>query len=83
MVSEESMLPAYKQGDHILTLNWGKIKVGDVVVFSDDKSRVYFIKRIYKKVYNNVYICGDNVAKSAKMKPIERAQIVGKVVFKY
>lgn len=27
------MVPAYKPGDHVLTFNWGKIKVGDVIVF--------------------------------------------------
>lgn len=33
VVYEESMVPAYKPGDHVLTFNWVLPKVGDVVVF--------------------------------------------------
>ena len=86
------MLPVFKPGDHVLTFNWGKIKVGDVVVFKMSKD--YFIKRVvkigkhgqgkvYNKLYDYIYIRGDNKAKSAKMKPVLRTQIVGEVVFKY
>ena len=91
------MLPSYRPGDHVLTYNWGKIGKGDVVVFRAPPG--HFIKRVdkyvdpsirkltqgkhYNKVYNYVYVSGDNKRQSAKVKPIKAARIVGKVILKY
>lgn len=34
IVHDYSMMPFYKSGDHVLTLNWGTVKKGDAIVFS-------------------------------------------------
>lgn len=81
IVREESMLPSYKPGDHVLTFNWGKIAAGNVVVFRAPPR--HFIKRVDKYVDNYVYVSGDNERQSTKVEPIKVAQIVGKVILKY
>lgn len=81
MVREESMFPAYEPGEHVLTWNWGQARKGEVVVFRQGNK--YFIKRIDKFVDNYVYVSGDNKRKSTKMKPVKKAQIIGKVILKY
>lgn len=81
IVDEESMLPAFKSGEHVLSLNWVEPKVGDVIVFKN-KGR-YFIKRIDKFIDNYVYVSGDNKVKSSRVGPIKKGMIVGKVIMKY
>ncbi len=75
------MEPAYKPGDHVLTFSWPEIKKGDVIAFKD-KGKAY-LKRIDKIQDDIVYISGNNKKESAKMGPIKKPQIVGKVIFKY
>lgn len=75
------MFPAYKPGDHVLTFNWGYIKAGDVIAF--DVGLKHFIKRVERVRSGLYYVYGDNRRESAKMGPIKKEQIVGKVVFRY
>lgn len=81
IVKEESMLPAYKQGDHVLTFNWIKLKIGDVVVFKYEKKN--YIKRIVRILGDSAQVEGDNKNWSSKISPITLRQIVGKVILKY
>lgn len=81
IVEENSMLPKYKSGDHVLTFNWGRVKSGDVFVFIKDK--VNYIKRVDKIEDDFVYLSGDNKEKASKIWKIEKSKIIGKVVLKY
>ena len=81
VIQEESMLPAFSAGDHVLTFNCGRLKRGDVVVIR--LKETFFVKRIDKFVDNYVYVSGDNILKSSKLKPLKREQIIGKVILKY
>ena len=75
------MMPAFRPGDHVLTFNWGRIDLGDVVVFNLEGKNL--IKRVDKIVDNCLYISGDNKKQSSKMEPVKKDQIVGKVILKY
>ena len=81
VVREESMVPVFMPGDHVLTFNWARVSKGDVIVFKSDGKK--YIKRITKIKSNLIAVSGDNNARSAKMGTIEKNQIVGKVIFKY
>lgn len=80
------MLPDFKPGDHLLTFNWGKIKVGDVIVFTsthDDRRGVYYLKRIDSVDGDSVHVSGDNKKESSQVGLVRQSQIIGKVIFKY
>ncbi|MBI2040444.1 S26 family signal peptidase [Candidatus Microgenomates bacterium] len=90
-----SMLPTLKQGQEVLTFNWGKAKVGDVVVIKHDGKEM--VKRVTK--INDpasprlcrasrqilVEVEGDNKKESIDSRhfgAIFREQIMGKVIYK-
>lgn len=75
------MEPAFFEGDHVVTLNWIKPKVGDVVVFQSGK--IYKIKRIIKAPADLIFVAGDNKKLSSQEKPVERQNVIGKVIVKY
>lgn len=79
VIKEESMLPAFKPGDRVLTFNWSRIKSGSSVVFK--KRNKYYVKRVVGINKGMVAIAGDNKAKSSKMGPIKNDQIVGRVIW--
>lgn len=81
MVFENSMIPAFKPGDHVLTFNWADINKGDVIAFRQDSS--CYIKRIDRIDGVLIYVSGDNRKESFGMKPIKKEQIVGKVILRY
>lgn len=73
-----SMKPTLKEGQEVLTFNWSKPKVGDVVVV---KGKI--IKRIQKIMGDKVYLVGDNQAESTDSRHfglVEKSQIVGRVL---
>ena len=74
------MIPAFAPGDHVLAFGWSKIKVGDVIAYRGDKNYIKRIDKIDKSLY---YVSGDNKRESAKMSPVKKEQIVGKIIFKY
>src|SRR3990167_1535152 len=73
IVKEESMVPAFKPGDHVLTFNWGKYRKNDLIVFKLE-GRSY-LKRIDRIDKNRFYISGDNKKASTKFTPIAKSQI--------
>ena len=81
VVSENSMLPEYKPGDHVLTFNLVAPKVGDVIVFNQAGTK--YIKRINRFNENMIYVVGDNRQKSSDAMLIAQRDIVGKVIMKY
>lgn len=88
IVSEESMLPTFKPGNHVVTFNWAKPKVGDVVVFFSSSLRakrnnLFYIKRIVIVNRQKIYVRGDNRVASKLMGAIKSKDIIGRVIFKY
>jgi phage repressor protein C with HTH and peptisase S24 domain len=75
------MESAFNEGEHVLTFNCGGLKENDAVVFKSNST--YFIKRINRIAGDQVFVSGDNKKLSSIFKPINRAQIVGKVILKY
>ncbi|MBI2334332.1 S26 family signal peptidase [Candidatus Daviesbacteria bacterium] len=74
-----SMLPTLHEGQEVLTFNWGKVKVGDIVVVQRG-----IIKRIVKVEGEHVFVEGDNRVESTDSRhfgPINKSQIVGKVIY--
>lgn len=74
------MLPAFKPGDRVLTFNWAKPKVGDVIIFFGGGR--YYLKRIRGFDSGLIAVVGDN-PKSSNMGPIKRNQIIGRVILKF
>jgi phage repressor protein C with HTH and peptisase S24 domain len=94
IVQENSMLPRYKSGDHVVTFNWGMVKAGDVIVFKVSRSHLavepakrdldqHYVKRVVKINRVKVSIAGDNVKESAKMPLVQVADVIGKVIWRY
>lgn len=75
------MVPSYASGDRVVTFNWSKIGVGDVVAFKSKGK--FYIKRVDRIAGGYYHVSGDNKAQSAKFDPVKDDEIVGKVVLKY
>lgn len=74
-----SMFPTLKEGQEVLTFNWSKIKIRDIVVVKGEK-----IKRVQKIMGSKVYLVGDNLVESTDSRhfgPVDRSQIIGKVIY--
>lgn len=77
-----SMYPTLKQGQEVLTFNWGKPKVGDMVVIKKDGREI--IKRIHLSSGRGTFVQGDNEKESTDSRhfgPINKSQIIGKVIY--
>lgn len=73
-----SMFPTLKEGQEVLTFNWGKVREGDIVV-----TKVAKIKRVQKMMGNKVYLVGDNKTESTDSRhfgSVDQSQIVGRVL---
>lgn len=81
VIRDKSMEPAFLEGDHVVTANWIKPKIGDVVVFRANGQNL--IKRVEKIVDEKIFVQGDNRKLSSKIGSVEAFQIVGKVILKY
>lgn len=81
VVCDKSMEPAFCDGDHVLTFNWIKLQVGDVIVFKFEN--ILKIKRIYKILDDLILVRGDNRKSSSKEKLVDPKNLVGKVILKY
>lgn len=81
IVSDNSMIPLFYPGDHVLTFNWVVPKENDAIVFRmADK---FFIKRV-RRVKEKKFICsGDSKKYSKTNYTITLPDIVGKVLLKY
>ncbi len=83
-VHGKSMNPILKEGQDVLVSSWlYKPKVGDIVVIK--KNGKEMIKRIQTIRDRDIFVIGDNVSESTDSRhfgPIEKAQIVGKIIFR-
>lgn len=76
------MYPTLKNGQEVLTFNWGKIHEGDVVVIKhNDREMVKRIQNVHDQEY---FVEGDNKKESTDSRhfgPIDQSQILGKVIY--
>jgi len=89
------MEPIYKMGSSVLVWKTRRVRVGDVVAFiwhpTDDgtsnvpsSEKKVLIKRISKQVGNDTFeVAGDNKADSLDVRPVDRDEIIGRVVLSY
>ena len=81
IVYEDSMIPAFRPNDRVLTFNWISANIGDVIVFKDEYK--YLLKRV-KEVRDGLIIANaDNKGVSTKIFNIKPSQVVGRVLIKY
>ncbi len=79
------MLPILKPGQDVLVFNWWMlvgIKVGDIVAIKVNGKEM--IKRIQKTDDRRIFVIGDNERESTdsrKFGPINKSQIIGKVIW--
>ena len=85
-----SMTPALKEGQDILSFNWAylfsKPKKGDIVIVQNSKlqAKSEIVKRVVKVEGKQVFVEGDNKRQSTDSRhfgPIRIDQIIGKVIF--
>lgn len=83
IIKDHSMEPTFKEGDNVIVMRFLKIKKGDVVVFV--KAEAFYIKRIIKRINTSYFVRGDNKENSydsRKFGPIDKKNIIGKVIYK-
>ena len=81
VVRGRSMIPDYKPGDYVVTLNWFNLANDDVIVFRLGGKN--YLKRVKKIQKNLVYVDGDNRSESSRVGPVKRSDIIGRVVLLY
>jgi len=83
-ISGHSMIPTYKEGEELLVSSIPYLflqpKVGDVIVFKDQKH--YVVKRIQEIKGEKFLVKGDNKEDSKEYGWIEKKKIIGKVILK-
>lgn len=82
-----SMVPSLAPGDHVLVLRTERVKVGDVVAFSDpDGGHVVLVKRVVGVDRSSIRVEGDNSATSRDSRhfgPVPRSAVIGRVLWCY
>lgn len=83
-VSGHSMRPTFYAGDIVLVSRLPYVfqnpKIGDIIVFKNNGKQI--IKRIVKIKDGKYVVSGDNTRDSKNFPPIEKKDILGKVIFK-
>ena len=77
-----SMYSTLKEGQGVLTFNWGKVKIGDIVVIKYKNREI--IKRIKKIEEDRFFVKGDNEKESTDSRhfvSLNKLQIIGKVIY--
>ena len=92
-INGNSMLPALKEGQDVISFNWFyKSKIGDIVIVQsesfdyaqDKKFKVQSLKRIKIITEDKVWVEGDNKDGSTDSRhfgPVRMEQVVGKVIY--
>lgn len=79
-ITGHSMQPTFYPGDQVIAFKFSKIKAGDVVVFKRNSKNV--IKRVVKISEGKYFLAGDNKNDSLSIPPIQKRDIIGKVILK-
>lgn len=81
IVYDNSMIPSYYPGDHVLTFKWIAPQKNSTIVFK--KADKFLLKRIIRVEGKNFICCGDNRKYSKTNYKVRLEDITGEVVFKY
>jgi len=88
VIHGNSMYPAFKPGEHVLSFNWAyfrkKPQVKNIVIIEQDKRMI--IKRIQKVFRNKIFALGDNLNYSTDSRMLgwfDEQNIFGKIIFKF
>lgn len=86
-VEGASMEPTYKQGDWLFVRAGNRGRRNDCLVIErDERPGIYLIKRLIRIDQDRYWVEGDNKAASTDSRQwgaISRAQVKGKVLFRY
>ena len=72
-----SMEPSFQKGDYVITRNFGKPRVGDVVVVNYKNKKM--LKRVLKIENGKYFVRGDRHPEKTYV--VSRKQIVGKLLW--
>lgn len=74
------MIPKFKPGDKVVTINWFyNLQVGDIVVAKVENKLI--IKRIQRMENHEYLLKGDNSSDSKEFGWVRKTGIIGKVIF--
>ncbi len=83
-VSGHSMMPTLNPGDRVFVSSisyfFSKPKVGDIILLKHNDK--IMVKRIKKFDNKKIIVAGDNSSDSLKIEPIEKKEILSKVILK-
>lgn len=89
-ISGHSMEPVLFEGDSVIVsfipFFFKSPKIGDIVLFLDNKNNKYLIKRIKEIDKENYFLIGDNIKDSKDSRYfgyISKKNILGKVILKF
>ncbi|MBI3033802.1 S26 family signal peptidase [Candidatus Woesearchaeota archaeon] len=78
------MEPAFRQGERVLLFKTRKVKIGDVIVFSNPGMDC--IKRVCAINGDSLFVEGDNKLHSTDSRDygaVRKEQVIGKVILNY
>jgi nickel-type superoxide dismutase maturation protease len=86
-VTDTSMQPALRPGQHVLVATWLGPRLGDIVVLHDPEwSLTYTVKRVVGISAAGLDVRGDNVNVSRDSRhfgSVPRHLVIGRVVYRY
>lgn len=81
--SGHSMSPVIKDGDFFIVSDFyyklRDFSIGDIIIFKVDNKLI--VKKIYKIQNDLIYVVGENKNDSKNFQPINRNEVLGKVIW--
>ncbi len=75
------MEPMFGEFERVLTINFGKLQKGSVVVFRQDGR--YLIKRVMAIKGERIILASDNRRLAKRQYEVNKSDIIGRVFLKY
>ncbi|KKR78376.1 MAG: hypothetical protein UU23_C0001G0140 [Candidatus Curtissbacteria bacterium GW2011_GWA1_40_9] len=75
------MEPMFVEFDRVLTINYGTIQKGSIIVFRQGAN--YLIKRVKDVGGDNIIAVSDNKILATKQYTVKRVDVIGRVFLKY
>jgi len=83
LVRGPSMVPALRDGDVVLVLRTGRVRVGQVVVVRFPGVPGLSVKRVVRPVRGGWWVEGDNPYGSTDSRELGPAEVVGRVLLRW